>query len=315
MQHVSAFNEKNLQGSQKKQVQRDPFFLPAQSTVKYKHKSNIQNRQEINKIQKDDSDSSETEPTPFDSDLNEPSNQDVDDSDEEMKKRLREVPFEDLALLRKIDAFDNYRNKIKSEFVDEKNERKRRQKEKEKGTKDDGNSRKRSKSAPTEMSAKIPVSRKKIVVPIKKRIARDPRFDTLSGKFNPDLFKKAYSFLDELKEKEIQELKQKIIEEKDPVMKEKLQRGLQILEQRRLQEKRKELHQQIKSQHRKKERELVAKGKNPFFLKRSQVKEYEMVQKYKEMKASGKLDKYLSKKRRRQAKKRTQVYSIQTAKS
>jgi ribosomal RNA-processing protein 36 len=33
-------------------------------------------------------------------------------------------------------------------------------------------------------------------------VARDPRFDDLSGKFNEEMFNKVYTFVDEIKTKE-----------------------------------------------------------------------------------------------------------------
>ena len=52
---------------------------------------------------------------------------------------------------------------------------------------------------------------------------RDPRFDSLSGKFNEDLFEKSYSFLNEYKKSEIEQIKNQINKEKDPDEKSKLQ--------------------------------------------------------------------------------------------
>jgi len=51
----------------------------------------------------------------------------------------------------------------------------------------------------------------------------------LSGHYNEDLFKKSYAFLDTLKDQEIDTLQKDIQKEKDPVMAEKLRRGLEIL--------------------------------------------------------------------------------------
>lgn len=51
----------------------------------------------------------------------------------------------------------------------------------------------------------------------------------MSGHFNADLFKKSYDFLDTLKDQEIVTLQKDITKEKDPIMAEKLRRGLEIL--------------------------------------------------------------------------------------
>jgi len=52
-------------------------------------------------------------------------------------------------------------------------------------------------------------------------------------------------------------------------------------------------------QHGSKEREAVKKGKKPFYLKKSEQKKEELVEKYQELKTSGKLDKFLEKRRKK----------------
>lgn len=47
----------------------------------------------------------------------------------------------------------------------------------------------------------------------------------------------------------------------------------------------------------------MAQGKKPFFPKRSVRKEMELVEKFKELESKGKLDKYLAKRRKRNASK------------
>ena len=49
------------------------------------------------------------------------------------------------------------------------------------------------------------------------------------------------------------------------------------------------------------EKTLIEQGKKPFYLKKSDRKKQELVERYKELKSGGKLDKYLSKKRKRNA--------------
>ena len=52
------------------------------------------------------------------------------------------------------------------------------------------------------MSAKIRVPFLRQVVPISKKVARDPRFDDLSGEYNPEVFDKTYQFLDDIRARE-----------------------------------------------------------------------------------------------------------------
>jgi ribosomal RNA-processing protein 36 len=52
-----------------------------------------------------------------------------------------------------------------------------------------------------------------------------------------------------------------------------------------------------------KEKAAVKEGKKPYFLKKSAVRKAELVEKYKELKASGQLAKFLEKRRKRNASK------------
>ncbi|CAG8512064.1 23121_t:CDS:2 [Dentiscutata erythropus] len=89
----------------------------------------------------------------------------------------------------------------------------------------------RRKHRPMEISSKKPVGRFRQIIEIPSHIKkrRDPRFDDLSGKFNEDLFEKSYSFLNEYKRSEIEEVKKSISKERDPEEKQKLQQLLNKL--------------------------------------------------------------------------------------
>lgn len=67
--------------------------------------------------------------------------------------------------------------------------------------------RRTNKSCPTEVTSKRAVGRHKNILAIEKPTPRDPRFDSFSGTFNEELYKRAYSFLDERREAEIEDLK------------------------------------------------------------------------------------------------------------
>ena len=82
---------------------------------------------------------------------------------------------------------------------------------------------------PREMSSKRPVSRFREVVPVAKvnrRERRDPRFEETAGQLNPDLFKKSYAFVDDLKKKEKQLLQKEVKKTKSTERKAQLQKLL-----------------------------------------------------------------------------------------
>lgn len=62
---------------------------------------------------------------------------------------------------------------------------------------------------------------------MKKQEARDPRFGGQSGKFHRDMFKKAYAFLEDVKEKEKRIVEREARKTKDPEKKSQLNRLLQ----------------------------------------------------------------------------------------
>ena len=79
------------------------------------------------------------------------------------------------------------------------------------------------------MSSKRPVSRFREVVPVakdKQRVIRDPRFEEAAGQLNPDLFKKSYTFVDELKKKEKQLIEKEVHKTKSVGKKAQLQKLL-----------------------------------------------------------------------------------------
>ena len=80
---------------------------------------------------------------------------------------------------------------------------------------------------PREMSSHRPVSRFRQVLPVKKPAARDPRFGERSGKYNPTMFKKAYGFIDEMKEKEKKMAEKELRKTKNPERKSQLHKLLQ----------------------------------------------------------------------------------------
>ncbi|KAK6541650.1 rRNA biogenesis protein rrp36 [Orbilia ellipsospora] len=130
------------------------------------------------------------------------------------------------------------------------------------------------KHAPTEMSSKKAVSRRRTVIELPTDTTRDPRFDRIGGSGVPDNSKieRNYAFLDEYRDSEIKTLRQEVAKEKNPIRKESLQKTLQSLESKRETKKRQLDHDRILAEHKKKERDAIKQGKKPFYLKKSDQK-------------------------------------------
>ncbi|XP_036442875.1 ribosomal RNA processing protein 36 homolog [Colossoma macropomum] len=157
------------------------------------------------------------------------------------------------------------------------------------------------KHRPDEISAKKSVPFLRKVVPVKKTILRDPRFDDLSGDFRPEVFKQTYKFIDEIRQREAQTVKKKLKKVKSDTKREKLKLLLKRMENQERAQKKQEQQREKELQFKRKQRELVGQGHRPFYLKKSEKKKLELAEKYNELKKSGKLENFLSKKRKRNA--------------
>lgn len=165
---------------------------------------------------------------------------------------------------------------------------------------------KKSKSEPMEISSKkkrFNHDQPRYVVKSNKRSTRDPRFNDLSGAYNEELFEKSYAFVQDIKKNEYESVKTQLkkvknTEEKDKLLKvkQKMDTELKVKAEK---EKKRELFKKQKQQA----SEQTKIGKKAFYLKNSDKKKIELAEKYKELKSSGKLDKYMMKKRKRNAQK------------
>ena len=82
------------------------------------------------------------------------------------------------------------------------------------------------KHAPTELSSKKAVSRKREAVVVPKRESRDPRFDPLTGPLDERKVRKDYAFLESYRESEMKSIRDEIKRAKDEVVKETLKKEL-----------------------------------------------------------------------------------------
>nr|CAD7197468.1 unnamed protein product [Timema douglasi] len=152
---------------------------------------------------------------------------------------------------------------------------------------------------PREMSSKVPVSLLSEVVPVKKVVPRDPRFDTLCGEFNEKAFKSSYSFLSKVKQQELKQLKEDLKAEKNSIRKEKIRYLIQRLENQEREVERLEHKEQKKQEERAMQIQLLREGKKPQFQKPVEKRLLELVDQYKELKKNGKLKKHIEKHRKK----------------
>ncbi|KAH8293701.1 hypothetical protein KR054_003290, partial [Drosophila jambulina] len=130
---------------------------------------------------------------------------------------------------------------------------------------------------------------------------RDPRFDEKSGTYNAETFKKNYQFVTQIRDREVGQLKKQLDEVEDDQEKHKIKHTMQRLinknvEDRKWQQKQKQL---------KKERDNIQKkhnkGELPHYLTKKERRAKELVAQFEQLKNTGKLNKHLEKRRKKNA--------------
>ncbi|RMZ55256.1 hypothetical protein APUTEX25_005534 [Auxenochlorella protothecoides] len=159
------------------------------------------------------------------------------------------------------------------------------------------------KHRPSEASSKrpVPVLRESIQGP--RAQGKDPRFESLAGgAFDERRFKSQYAFLyDEKLPEERKGLRAALKKAKGAEARADLQARLTRVEQALREENARRWKLDFKAKLKSKERAAVQAGKTPFHLKKSEQKRLELVAKFEELKASGRLEKYMEKRRKKNA--------------
>ena len=158
------------------------------------------------------------------------------------------------------------------------------------------------KNRPREMSSKKAVGRFRDVVGVssdlnqKVKEKRDPRFDSLCGEFNDELFKKSYKFVDDIRAKERVQLKEELKVETDQERIEQIKYLIQRYDNQMREKKLLESRKAAKDEEREKNKELVQSGNKPIYRNKMENKNKELVEKFEGLKKSGGLDKYIKSK-------------------
>lgn len=164
------------------------------------------------------------------------------------------------------------------------------------------------KDRPQEVSSKRAVARFREVMQAPHSERRDPRFDSgPSAGAGPssstaDASRSRYSFLfNDMLPREKADLQAKIKKESNPKFKARLQAQLQRVEQSLKDEDLRRRTSALEKDWKAKERAAVAAGKKPYFLKDSERKRLALLAKYQALQERGKLDKFMEKRRKKNA--------------
>lgn len=145
---------------------------------------------------------------------------------------------------------------------------------------------------PEEMSSKFQPKKslKKLLRPPRQAKSIDPRFSSRCGEYKEKHFKRNFQFAFDMKDQEIQELKKLRDDKKDG-------ENAKYLVQRLENQKR----EAMKRNNVKKIKPVINPDGSKYFPSKKEIEAKELVEKYEELKNSGKLMKHLEKRRKKQA--------------
>lgn len=157
------------------------------------------------------------------------------------------------------------------------------------------------KNRPREVSSKRPEPAK--VKKGNKWEARDPRFDSLCGEFDDKRFRKSYSFLEEIRQKEKKQLIRQLKAEEDVEKRKRIKAVLQRMKNKEKDEMKKSKKEEQAAIEREEKIKLLQEGKKPHFRTKLESKVANLVEQYSELKKKGKLQKHIEKQRKKQTQK------------
>ncbi|KAF8700942.1 hypothetical protein HU200_033828 [Digitaria exilis] len=165
--------------------------------------------------------------------------------------------------------------------------------------------RRASKKRPMEISTKVrPPPKYKEVMQVPKKVVRDPRFEPIYGSVDKEGFRKRYDFLfDKDFPAEKERLQKMIKKSKDLNAIDEMKSRITWIDKQLKLHPQKNVESEILREHIKKEREAAKAGKQPYYLKNSELRERMLMNKYKELKEAGKLDAFMERRRRKNASK------------
>ncbi|RLN33668.1 hypothetical protein C2845_PM03G03800 [Panicum miliaceum] len=164
--------------------------------------------------------------------------------------------------------------------------------------------RRASKKRPMEISTKVRPPKLREVIQVPKKVVRDPRFEPVYGSVDKEGFRKRYNFLfDENFPAEKERLQKMIKKSKDPNAIEEMKSRITWIDKQVKSHSQKNVESEILREHIKKEREAAKAGKRPYYLKKSELRERKLMNKYNELKEAGKLDAFMERRRKKNASK------------
>ncbi|KAH8311389.1 hypothetical protein KR044_006035 [Drosophila immigrans] len=169
------------------------------------------------------------------------------------------------------------------------------------------------KNRPREISAKrqVPFLGVEQRVERKKEVElRDPRFDERAGNYNIDTFKKNYKFITNIRNNEVTQLK-KQLDNVGGDEKQKIKHTMQRLINKNVEDKKWHAKQKQLANERKAIQKAHDEGRQPHYITKKERRAKELVAQFEQLKNTGKLNKHLEKRRKKNAAKDRKRISIE----
>ncbi|CAG0903126.1 unnamed protein product [Cyprideis torosa] len=157
------------------------------------------------------------------------------------------------------------------------------------------------KNRPREVSARRPPGPREVVAVSSKAKHRDPRFDPLCGDYKPELWKKSYSFIEDMRKEELETVKNQMKDETDEEKRERMKDLVKRMQNQANAREVEEAREERKKKAKQEAIEALKQGRKPFFKSDAHLRKEELEEKYKKLKSSGELKKFLEKKKKRLA--------------
>jgi ribosomal RNA-processing protein 36 len=159
------------------------------------------------------------------------------------------------------------------------------------------------KHRPSEQTSKRPVSVFRDTMQAGKREIRDPRFQTLTaGAYVDESFKKRYAFLyDEKLPEEKKALQEALKKAKSTEARQQIKSQLASITQQVKAEEVRRRKAEAERTEKASRKVAVAEGKQVYYLKKSERRKQELIAKYEELQKAGKLEKFMEKRRKKNA--------------
>ncbi|XP_050666100.1 ribosomal RNA processing protein 36 homolog [Leptidea sinapis] len=168
------------------------------------------------------------------------------------------------------------------------------------------------KNRPREVSAKKPVRMQLDIAPVKKKEARDPRFDPLCGEFNKKQFSQDYGFLSDVRINDIKAIKTELRQTKDLEKELKLRRLLQRLKDQDRASKKDKTERERKQKEIETVEDEFKQGRQPHFKNKSEMRVESLVKQYEDLKrkGTGRVQRHLKRRQQKIKKKSTRTPAV-----